>query len=405
MPERDPHPRDRRGLRRRAPDRRPRLGGARRDHGGPRRARCRPAPSWSRCGRRGRRSPSWSAWRGRCARWPTPVETGRDDLVDTAGHRRRPLDLQRLDHGGAGRRGRRLRGRQARQPLQHQPLRLRRPARGARRRHRARRPSRSARCIDEVGFGFMFAPRHHAAMEHVVPVRKELAVRTIFNFLGPLTNPAGASRQLLGVSDRHYQETIAEALVGLGSERALVVSRRGRPRRALVSAPHAGDRGQRTARTEEWFVEPGRLRPRRGRARGRRRRLAGGERRGRPRGARRRARARAATSSLLNAGAAIYVGGGAEDLARGVDARRARRSTRARRGGARPAGRSDRAGSARLGFCRQVGMIEQLDRRRRARASRRRREQVPAGGPRGAARTAAARTARSTRRWSGPASR
>ena len=70
----------------------------------------------------------------------------------------------------------------------------------------------------------MFAPRHHAAMAHVIPVRKELAVRTIFNFLGPLTNPAGASRQLLGVSDRHYQETIAEALVGLGSERAMVVA-------------------------------------------------------------------------------------------------------------------------------------------------------------------------------------
>ena len=70
----------------------------------------------------------------------------------------------------------------------------------------------------------MFAPRHHKAMAHVVPVRKELGVRTIFNFLGPLTNPAGAQRQLLGVSDRHYQETIAEALVGLGSVRAMVVS-------------------------------------------------------------------------------------------------------------------------------------------------------------------------------------
>ena len=85
-------------------------------------------------------------------------------------------------------------------------------------------PGAVARCIEEVGFGFMFAPRHHAAMKHVVPVRRELAVRTIFNLLGPLTNPAGATRQLLGVSDRLHQETVAEALVGLGCERALVVS-------------------------------------------------------------------------------------------------------------------------------------------------------------------------------------
>ena len=70
----------------------------------------------------------------------------------------------------------------------------------------------------------MFAPNHHRAMKHVVPVRKELAVRTIFNFLGPLTNPAGAERQVIGVADRSYQETIAEAVAGLGAERALVVS-------------------------------------------------------------------------------------------------------------------------------------------------------------------------------------
>jgi hypothetical protein len=75
-------------------------------------------------------------------------------------------------------------------------------------------PEAVTACIDELGFGFMFAPRHHAAMRYVVPVRKELAVRTIFNFLGPLTNPAGAVRQLLGVSDRTFQETLAEALIG-----------------------------------------------------------------------------------------------------------------------------------------------------------------------------------------------
>ena len=84
-------------------------------------------------------------------------------------------------------------------------------------------PDAVARCIEEAGFGFMFAPRHHAAMKHVVPVRRELAVRTIFNFLGPLTNPAGATRQLLGVADPRYQETIAEALLALGCEHALVV--------------------------------------------------------------------------------------------------------------------------------------------------------------------------------------
>ena len=78
--------------------------------------------------------------------------------------------------------------------------------------------------IDEVGIGFMFAPRHHLATSHVMPVRKELAVRTVFNFLGPLTNPAGARRQVIGVADRTFQESIAEALVILGAERALVVS-------------------------------------------------------------------------------------------------------------------------------------------------------------------------------------
>jgi anthranilate phosphoribosyltransferase len=85
-------------------------------------------------------------------------------------------------------------------------------------------PDAVARCIDEVGFGFMFAPAHHTAMRHVVPVRKGLAVRTIFNFLGPLTNPAGATRQVIGVSDPAYLEVIAGALARLGARRALVVS-------------------------------------------------------------------------------------------------------------------------------------------------------------------------------------
>ena len=85
-------------------------------------------------------------------------------------------------------------------------------------------PGAIARCIDEVGFGFMFAPAHHGATRHVIGVRKALAVRTIFNFLGPLTNPAGARRQVIGVSDPAFLETIAGALARLGAERALICS-------------------------------------------------------------------------------------------------------------------------------------------------------------------------------------
>jgi anthranilate phosphoribosyltransferase len=85
-------------------------------------------------------------------------------------------------------------------------------------------PEAVARCIEEAGFGFMFAPAHHGATRFVVPVRKELAVRTIFNFLGPLTNPAGAARQVIGVSDAAFLDTIAGALAKLGARQALVVS-------------------------------------------------------------------------------------------------------------------------------------------------------------------------------------
>ena len=87
-------------------------------------------------------------------------------------------------------------------------------------------PDAVGTCIREVGFGFMFAPAHHQATRFVIPVRKELAVRTIFNFLGPLTNPAGATRQLIGVSDAGYLEVMAGALARLGARKALVVSSR-----------------------------------------------------------------------------------------------------------------------------------------------------------------------------------
>jgi anthranilate phosphoribosyltransferase len=177
-------------------------------------------------------------------------------------------------------------------------------------------PDQVARCIDEIGFGFMFAPRHHAAMKHVAPVRKELAVRTIFNFLGPLTNPAGATRQLLGVSDRRYQETIAEALVGLGCERALVVSAADGVDEISISGETRVievDRG----RTEEWFARPEDL----GLEPADLHEIAGG---GPEENA---ATVRAVLDGkpgpardvvLLNAGAAILVSGSAGDLREGV---------------------------------------------------------------------------------------
>ena len=98
-------------------------------------------------------------------------------------------------------------------------------------------PDAVARCIDDVGFGFMFAPAHHQATRYVIPVRRQLAVRTIFNFLGPLTNPAGASRQLIGVSDAAYLETMAGALALLGTKHALLVASEDGLDELSISAP------------------------------------------------------------------------------------------------------------------------------------------------------------------------
>ena len=84
-------------------------------------------------------------------------------------------------------------------------------------------PEEVGRCIKEVGIGFMFARTHHPAMRFIAPVRAELPFRTIFNLLGPLTNPAGARRQLVGVFHGGYVRSVAEALRELGAEKALVV--------------------------------------------------------------------------------------------------------------------------------------------------------------------------------------
>ena len=81
-----------------------------------------------------------------------------------------------------------------------------------------------ARCVTDVGMGFCFAPRFHAAMRHAGPVRRELGVPTVFNFLGPLANPAGVRRQVVGVSDPRMAATMVGVLRGKGAERAMVVS-------------------------------------------------------------------------------------------------------------------------------------------------------------------------------------
>ncbi len=177
-------------------------------------------------------------------------------------------------------------------------------------------PEQVGRCIDEIGFGFMFAPRHHAAMAHVIPARKALGVRTIFNFLGSLTNPAGANRQLLGVADRHYQETIAEALVGLGSARALVVSAEDGLDEISIGARtrviEVADGG-----TSEWFVEAGQF----GLAPAELKDVAGGspeENAAAVRGVLGGEPGPRRDLTLLNAGAAIYAGGLGADLSEGL---------------------------------------------------------------------------------------
>lgn len=84
-------------------------------------------------------------------------------------------------------------------------------------------PEQVATCVNEVGVGFMFAPKHHGAMKHAIGPRKEMAARTIFNILGPLTNPAGAPNQLLGVFSKELVEPLAHVLANLGSHHVLVV--------------------------------------------------------------------------------------------------------------------------------------------------------------------------------------
>lgn len=119
-------------------------------------------------------------------------------------------------------------------------------------------PAVQARCLDEIGICFCFAIHHHPAARHVMPVRKALGVPTIFNLLGPLTNPAGARRQVMGVYAREFVRPIAEALLRLGSLHALVFhSDDGLDEISIGATTHIAE--VRDGQVREWTIEPARL--------------------------------------------------------------------------------------------------------------------------------------------------
>jgi anthranilate phosphoribosyltransferase len=179
-------------------------------------------------------------------------------------------------------------------------------------------PNEVARCIDDVGFGFMFAPAHHQATRYVIPVRRELAVRTIFNFLGPLTNPAGATRQLIGVSDPAYLETMAGALALLGTKHALLVSSDDGLDELSISAPTQVVEVL-GSELRRYTVAPEEV----GLAAAPPEEIPGGDPAQNAETARvifAGGRGAARDLAVLNAGAAIYAGGGADTLEAGVRA-------------------------------------------------------------------------------------
>ncbi|HEV8228888.1 MAG TPA: anthranilate phosphoribosyltransferase [Candidatus Limnocylindria bacterium] len=178
-------------------------------------------------------------------------------------------------------------------------------------------PDGVAACVREAGVGFMFAPRFHPAMRHAAPVRRELGIRTVFNLLGPLANPAGVKRYLLGAPSAAIGETMARALLELGVDHALV-----------VHGTDGLDEISPSAETRAWEVRGGAVRESTiapdalGLARAPRADISGGDPAanaavarkvldGTPGGAR--------TAVLMNAGAACYVAGLAGSVREGVD--------------------------------------------------------------------------------------
>ena len=177
-------------------------------------------------------------------------------------------------------------------------------------------PSQVGRCIDEIGIGFMYAPLLHTAMKHVMPARREIGVRTVFNLLGPLTNPAGANAQVIGVASAGLTEPVARVLAELGTIRAFVVhgadgldeiSNTGE---SQISEVHEGVVRSSRVRPEDFGLPRATIRDLRGGDRGENAQIIqlvlGGE----P-GPRR-------DIVLMNAAAALVAGGKARDLKEGV---------------------------------------------------------------------------------------
>ena len=178
-------------------------------------------------------------------------------------------------------------------------------------------PEQVAACINEVGVGFMFAPKHHSAMKHAIGPRKEMAVRTIFNVLGPLTNPAGVTRQLMGVFADNLVEPLAHVLKRLGSQHVMVVhGEDGMDEISISASTHIAE--LKDGEIRDYFITPEQF---------------GFERAGREtlavadaqqsleviQGILEGKTGPARDIVLLNAGAAIYVAGLTDDIQSGID--------------------------------------------------------------------------------------
>ena len=178
-------------------------------------------------------------------------------------------------------------------------------------------PAGVAACIEETGIGFLFAPRHHAAMRHVAPVRKELGLRTLFNLLGPLANPAGARRQLLGVYAGALVPVLARTLVDLGCDRAFVVHGSGGLDEISPAGPtrvaevRGGEVAEYEVSPQEFGLLPCKLDELRGGDATENAALLREVLSGAPGGKR--------TAVLLNAGAALAAAGLVEEIAEGID--------------------------------------------------------------------------------------